>query len=734
MKRMKKLLLAVLFLSMGFSASKADEGMWLLNKIAELNYADMQKLGCKLTAEEIYSINKSSLKDAIFQLMGEIQGQEMGFCTGEMISPKGLMLTNHHCGYESIAKLSSTEHDYLTNGFWSKSMEEELAVPGLAVSRVVRIEDVTSKVLDGVTSEMKESERNSSVDKAIREIEKAAKEEKYQVKVKQMYGGNEYYLFVYEVFGDVRLVGAPPSSIGKYGGDTDNWMWPRHTGDFSMFRVYMKADGSASKGYDASNVPYKPLHFLPISLNGYKEGDFTMILGFPGETSRFITSYGMKFKMNTFNPIVVRLLDTKLAIMREDMAACNDVRIALSDGYAQLANTWKNFQGEAEGLRKTDLIQKRQKEEAEFNIWAAKQSDDRFKTILNQMDTLYTEMAPVTKTLIYVSFGLLQASQQTMSFQQVGTLKSYLDKGKEKEKEALEEAARLKKEVVDDMFKEFFPATDKKIMTAMLNLYCKDIPVAERMKYMKETFFKKYKGKTEAQSIDAFVNAVYSKSIFTDKARMIKFLDKPTAKALSADPLYDFTIGIVTELQFGLQGKYMSHARKEKIHERILIDGMRKMHPNKHYSADANSTLRLTYGTVQSYDPRDGVHYKYITYIDGVIEKMDNTNDEFKVADRLVELYNKKDFGQYVDETGNLPVAFITDNDITGGNSGSPIVNAKGELLGAAFDGNWEWLTSNLVYNPKLQRTINCDVRYILWVVDKFAGAHRLIDEMTLVR
>jgi len=731
MKIMRNWLFILALTVLGTSMSRADEGMWLINKIGELNYTDMQKLGCKLSPEEIYSINNSSLKDAVFQLVGE---GDMGFCTGEMISPKGLMLTNHHCAYTAITTLSSTENDYLTHGFWAKTLKDELPIPNMGVSRVVRIEDVSARVLEGVTGGMKESERNELISKAIKEIEKEAKQGHYKVQVKEMFSGNEYYLFVYEFFRDVRLTGAPPSSIGKYGGDTDNWMWPRHTGDFTLLRVYMKPDGSPSEGYDEANVPYKPLHFFPVSLKGVEQGDFTMIIGFPGQTSRFITSYGMEYKLNTFNPTIVRLLDTRLDIMREDMENDDATRIAMADTYAQLANTWKNFQGEAEGLRKTDLIDQKRAFEKQFNEWANKNGEDYHKEVLAGFKTMYQELAPAAKSLIYASFGLLQASQQAMAFQHFGNLKALLEKGKEKAEDAKTEAQRIKNDLLATMFDEYFPATDKKILSAMLKLYFKDIPKEERVDYLKNDFPNKFKAKSEEEMIDKFVEAVFTKSIFTDKARMIAFLDKPNLKALNADPLYDFSMGVVLNLQFGLQGKYVAANRKETSLQRQYIEGVRKMNPDKVFYPDANSTLRLTYGTIQPYDPRDAVHYKYLSYIDGVIEKMDNSHPEFKVPDKLVELYHKKDFGRYADKTGNLPVGFISDNDITGGNSGSPILNGNGEIIGTAFDGNWEWLTSNLVYNPKLQRTINCDIRYVLWVIDKFAGAGHLIEEMTIVQ
>ncbi|HBS86513.1 MAG: hypothetical protein A2W91_20050 [Bacteroidetes bacterium GWF2_38_335] len=721
----------VLLISAGFVA-RADEGMWLPNKIKQLNYTDMQKLGCKLSAEDIYDINHASMKDAIFQLLGE-GGQ--GFCTGEIVSAQGLMLTNHHCGYESITKLSTVEHDYLTDGFWAMSKDKELSVTGLSVSRVVRIEDVTATVLAEVTEGMKESERNAKIEKAIEKIEKEAIDgNHYNANVKEFFKGGEFYLFVYEVFGDVRLVGAPPSSIGKFGGDTDNWMWPRHTGDFSMFRVYMAPDGKPTEGYSADNVPYKPLHFLPVSIKGVKQGDFTMIMGYPGETDRYLSSYGMEYKRDVFNPVIVKLLDTKLKIWKEDMAASDNVRLALADSYASLANGWKLFDGEAQTLRSTNAIEEKQKLEKEFAAWV-NQDDKRkekYGKILADIESGYKEMGASSVDLFYASLGLLQASDQIMATTKLFQLKSLLDDPKGN-KESIDKAIAELKPEMEKQFEKFFPETDKKVLLAQLNLYYKDIPAESRSGVFANYIFKTFKDKTPEASIVKFVNTAFTTSIFTAKERMMAFLNKPSKKVLENDPFMKYFMEIALEAQMK-GGKYQSLNNKLGVSERIFVEGLREMQVNNTFYPDANSTLRLTYGSVQPYKPRDAVQYDYRTYIDGIIEKMDNTNDEFKVSPRLVELYEKKDYGQYADETGKLPVGFLSDNDITGGNSGSPIINGNGELIGLAFDGNWEWLCSNLLFSKELQRTINVDIRYVLWVIDKFAGAKHLVDEMTVVK
>ncbi|MEI7595990.1 MAG: S46 family peptidase [Bacteroidota bacterium] len=733
---MKRLfyLFFVLLMS-GSLTTKADDGMWLPNLIGKLNYSDMQRLGCKLTPEQIYDINHSSVKDAIFQLMTSPKGQEGGFCTGEIISEKGLMITNHHCGYSSIAALSSVAHDYLTDGFWAKSQAEELPVEGLAVSRVVRIDDVTARVTKDVTADMDEKTRNATIKKTFKDIEdEACKGTHYNAKVKEMLAGNEYYLFVYEVFTDVRLTGTPPQSIGKFGGDTDNWMWPRHTGDFSMFRIYMGKDGKPAN-YSKDNVPYAPMHVLPISIKGLKENDFAMIMGFPGSTEKYITSYGMDYKMNVFNPVVVKLFGQKLDIMKEAMNSDDNMRIAYSDTYASIANTWKNFKGEARNLQQTTVIAERKKMEDEFAAWvnADPKRKAEYGNVLPSYEADYKELAPAAKLMIYASLGLLQSSSMVMTTQQFMQLKKLLEDAKGN-KTMIENNVKSLKEQVDEFFKEYFVSVDKKQFAAALTMYYKDIDAKDRVKYFDDVIVKKYKAGCPYESINKFVEDVYARSIFTDKARMIKFLDKPTLKLIQADPMMDFSINVMTDLQTSSQPAYMKANKNMDRNERLLIKGLREMNASKSYSPDANSTLRLSYGSIKSYEPFDGAYYKWQTYLDGVIAKMDNSNPEFKVPAKLVDLYNKKDFGQYTDHTGKVPLAFLTNNDITGGNSGSPVLNSNGELIGLAYDGNWEWLTSNLQYNPDLQRTICVDSRYVLFIIDKFAGAKNLIDEMKIIK
>jgi hypothetical protein len=709
-----------------------DEGMWIPSKIAKMNYADMQKAGLKLTAEEIYSFNNSSLKDAIFQLQN---ADGMGFCTAEVVSKQGMLWTNHHCAYPAIAGASTVEANYLDDGFWARAMSEEISLPDVRVSRVVRIDDVTNRVLEEITHETSESDREKIVNNAIKEIEKEAKEDNhYDAKVYAMYQGSEYYLFTYEIFGDVRLVGAPPSSIGKFGGDTDNWMWPRHTGDFAILRIYMAPDGSPTKAFQEDNIPYQPLHSLPISITGFEEGDYAMIMGFPGVTERFLSSYGMIYKRDFFNPAVVDLLKVKIDIMLEEMQKDDALRLAVSDDYASLTNGHKLFKGERLTLQRTDAIQQKADYERRFTEWVNSDSErvERYGEVLTNLKDSYEKFGPVTTDMIYLSLGLLQASEKVMDVQDFMAFHKLLEDSK-KNHELISGIAEEKLEVIDEMYEAYYPHLDKKIFKAMLMRYIKDIPAEKRSPVFDEFIFDDYKKRksSEEDMINAFVEDVFDNSIFTCKARMVKFLDKPNFKTIDKDPLFKYTQAIFGGVM-GVQMSYLGAMNSLEVNERLFIEAMRLFEPDKHFYPDANSTLRLTYGSVESYYPRDAVYYKHVTYIDGIIEKMDPNHFEFVVPDRLVELYEKKDFGRYVDHTGNLPVNFLSSNDITGGNSGSPVLNAKGELIGIAFDGNWEWLCSNLIYSPELQRTINVDARYVLWVIDKMYGANNIINELDI--
>ncbi|PIV63290.1 MAG: serine protease [Bacteroidetes bacterium CG02_land_8_20_14_3_00_31_25] len=704
------------------STVKADEGMWILSLIHK-NYEDMKKQGFKLTANDVYNINKASLKDAICGLSNE--RFPMGFfCSAEIVSGQGLLLTNHHCGYESIQNHSSVEHDYLSDGFWAFSKDHELSNDDMCASFLVRIDDVSDRVLKDVTEELSYDKRQTLINKAIKEIVKESKKDNsYNVEVKDMFAGNQYFLFVFETFKDVRLVGAPPSSIGKFGGDTDNWMWPRHTGDFSMFRVYCAPDGKPAK-YSKDNIPYQPKEFLPVSIKGVDKGDFAMVMGFPGQTERYMTSFGVKEKIDILNPAAIKIRTKKLDLMKKDMDASNKVRIQYASKYAQTANYWKYFIGESKGLRKLNIIEQKQELEKQFTDWL-NASPDRQKlygTVLSSIEKNYTENKEKSLGYQYVIEGLFQGGEiiafplQSMQLYRAlsaekpdaATIKTFTDN--------LREAGK-------NYFKDYNASTDKKIFAALLKIYYEDVPQVYQLEIF-STVQKKYKG-----DFARYAEDVFKKSIFADETRFSAFLDNPSKKALDNDMA--FVVSQQALQQYFSLGNSASDEFENAT--RLFEKGIMEMQAGKLFYPDANSTIRLTYGTVGDYKPADAVQYHFYTTLSGIMEKEDSTNDEFVVPAKLKELYNKKDFGQYASPNNDLRICFTTNNDITGGNSGSAVINGNGELIGIAFDGNWEAMSGNIAFENTLQKCINVDIRYVLFIIDKYAGAHNLINEMKLV-
>jgi hypothetical protein len=729
---MKRALLFILYIGLGSSVF-ADEGMWLPLHIERLNHVDMEKMGLQLTAEEIYSINQSSLKDAIVNLGG-------GFCTGEIISDQGLMLTNHHCGYGAIQDHSTIENDILTNGFWAENYDDELPNEGLYVQFLVRIEDVTKEVLKKVKNNMSEAERSEVIDAAIAEISKETKgDTHYDVKVKSFYEGNEYYLFVYESFHDVRLVGTPPESIGKYGGDTDNWMWPRHTGDFSLFRVYSGPDGKPAK-YAPENIPLKPKHHLPVSLDGIQENDFAMVFGYPGSTNRYLTSHGVKLAIEQTNPARVKIRGKKLEIMKQYMDADPATRLAYASKYAGVSNYWKYFIGQTNGLKNLNVYDKKVALEAELSEWIAdkKSRINRYGDPVSEIATAYTKVEEYTVPFYYLyeaGFGIELVS----NFYRLNSLVNSLNNEDTSEEElnGIIESQRYK---AAEFYKDYRPEIDRDIFAAMTGILLKDLDAefvpdvfnaAIAVPGGADNFFADFRPATE---IDAagLADYIFDKSILVDQKKLEAFLDEPSAEVLENDPGY-----MAAQSVYGTY-KTLSAKRGAAIGEletgrRNFIAALRDMNRNKKYYPDANSTMRLTYGKVLSYDARDAVHYHYLTTLKGVMEKEDPTNPEFIVHPKLKELYEAKDYGQY-GEDGKLYVGFLTNNDITGGNSGSPVINGSGQLIGTAFDGNWEAMSGDIAFEPELQRCISVDIRYVLFVIDKFAGATHLIDEMTIIK
>lgn len=718
---MKRLVFAMFIPIFLFGSLKADEGMWLPLLVKRLNHADMKKLGCKLSAEEIYDINKSSLKDAVVMLSG-------GSCSAEAISSEGLLLTNHHCGYEAIQTNSSVDHDYLQDGFWAKTRADELPSGGITASFLIRIEDVSQKVLAELNPSMSESERTARIKQISQTIEKEATAgTHYDAAVKMFFSGNEFYLFVYETFTDVRLVGTPPESIGKFGGDTDNWMWPRQTGDFCLLRVYAGPDNKPAD-FSPNNVPYKPKHFLPISLDGVKDNDFTMVMGYPGRTDRYLTSYGVQMGLDLTNPAVVKIRGKKLDIMKEDMDASKEVRIQYASNYAQTANYWKYFIGQTQQLKNNEVVQKKTELENRFRTWvgADPQRQAKYGSALQEIEQGYQELRKYTLNRTYLNEAILQGAAVPYFAYQFEALKPMLaDSAKRTQVLAMVDA--LRKEG-DTFFKDYHKATDKKLFSSMLKMYAEGIP-ADQLPSVYDTIRIKYNG-----SIDAFTEAVYTRSVFADHKAFNTFLDQPLASTLESD------LGLQTGSLF--LNNYLTRFKpavteiQNRIEKgnRLFIAGLREMMPEKNFYPNANSTMRLTYGQVKDYIPRDAVIYEESTTLKGVMQKEDPDNFEFVVPARLKELYKERNYGIYANEKGELNTCFISTNDITGGNSGSPVINGKGQLIGCAFDGNWEAMSGDIFFEKNIQRTISVDIRYVLFLIDKFAGAGHIVDEMKLMR
>lgn len=708
---MRKLLLSITLLFCMIYA-KADEGMWLPYNLSNQSLYEMQQLGCKLSAEQIFSLNQPSLKDAIVQFGGG--------CTGELISPEGLLLTNHHCGLSYVQKHATVEHDYLTDGFWALNKDEELPNQGLTVSFLAMVEDVTGAVLKDVVDE---DTREDVINNNIKEIIKERKGDRnVEIEIVPFYSGNQYILFEYDVYEDVRLVCCPPWGIGKYGADTDNWTWPRHKGDFNIFRVYTDKDGKPAK-YSKDNVPMKSKHYLPINIKGVKQGDYAMILGYPGSTDRYSTSYTVKNIVDYEGPSIVNCRTAKLNEYRKHMDADPEVFIKYASKQASVSNYWKYYIGQVKQLKRNHVYERRLEQENAFREWVAadKARQAEYGAIWTDIEKKWAMMGEIQNAFVYLREAGWNGGE-AVSFSR--RFKKVNDMIKVKEdKEKISQNIENIRKASDAFFKDYDMALDKDVTIALLNLFYNDIE--NYVPDMVATIGEKNNG-----DFTAWVEEAFQKSIFTDKERMEKWFNKP--KRLDKDPIYALAMSFVNEY-FDVYDIYERANITGNYGERLYMKGLMEMQTERNFYPDANFTMRLTYGTVEPYKGADAVNYNYFTTMDGVMAKYIPGNWEFDIPQDVLTLYENRDYGRYADENGQLIVNFITTNDITGGNSGSPVINGEGELIGLAFDGNWEAMSGDIMFEKNVQRTICMDARYLLWCIEKVGKATNIINELTVI-
>jgi hypothetical protein len=712
---MKRSIIIVASLILFFCKAFADEGMWIPSLLGQQKIDEMRKRGLKLSAEDIYSINQASLKDAVV-LFGR-------GCTGAIVSNEGLLLTNHHCGFGSIQRHSAIEHDYLKDGFWAMSREEELPNAGLTVTLLVRMEDVSDKVLAGIKEGMTEAERQQAIDDAAKElVAEAIKGTHYQADVEPLFDGNQYFLYVKEVFKDVRLVGAPPSAVGNFGGDTDNWMWPRHTGDFSVFRIYADSNNMPAD-YSKNNKPYQPKKFFEVSLKGVDKGDFTMVYGYPAYTQQYLPSYMVEMIAGQSNPGKISIRREKLDIMGAAMASDPGIRIQYASKYAGVANYWKKWLGESKGLERFDAVEKKQAFERQFQSWAGPKGDD-YSGILPAYQKLVEELQPYQLWIDQFSEAIwsLDIIRLAAGYRNLAGMEKPADEDLQKEVERL-------KGGVTGFFKDYDQATDKKLFIAMLEHFGKAVSPADQPAVF-EVINGKFKG-----DIIAYADWVYDESFFVSQERLTAFLDNykaNKAKKLAGDPVYNVMLSFFSKYLADFSGEYQRLTTVSDSLQRIYMKAIMEMETDKLLFSDANFTLRVSYGVVRDYYPKDAVYYSYQTTLDGIIEKNDPDIYDYRVPERLKELYLSKDYGRY-GSNGTMNVCFTAANHTTGGNSGSPVLNANGQLIGLNFDRNWEGTMSDIMYDPDMCRNIVLDIRYCLFIIDKYAGAGHLVSEMKLI-
>lgn len=687
-------------------------GMWIPSLLEGMNEREMQLLGSKMTAKDIYDVNNSSLKDAIVHFNGG--------CTSEIISPNGLLLTNHHCGYGAIQSHSTVENDYLKDGFWAMNYGQELPNPSMSVTFIKRIDDVTSQVFKGVTANMDEASKLKTINQNIERVAKAAQKEAWQdANIKSIYHGNQYLLFVTETFNDLRLVGAPPSSIGKFGADTDNWMWPRHTGDFSMFRIYADANNRPAN-YSKDNVPYKPNHYLPISLDGVEEGDFTLVFGFPGRTNEYLPAVAVDQIANILNPAKIEIRDNALKITDSFMRKDADIKIKYASKYASTANYWKKWIGESQGIQKSNAIEKKRNLEKEFSKIVNEKDLAGYKTLLSDFEKLYAEIESVSLAREYwMEVAYRNVELLGITFRAYQIEQAYLKGGEP----AFNKAKELALNAFKGVYKNYSVTVDKPVFEKLVGLYAEKSP----KEYLPVNM-------TGVNFLE-LTNQIYanSKLITLEGAeKLLSGTPDEVIKKLNEDKAYAFGKELHTIFYTKLEPKFQELNVQIEAVQKEYMKALMEVFPNNRFFPDANSTLRVTYGQVKGYEPRDAVYYETTSYLEGVMEKYVPEDYEFDVPQKLLDLYKTKDYGQY-GENGKMPVNFIGTNHTTGGNSGSPAIDAQGNLIGLNFDRVWEGTMSDMNYDPDICRNIMVDIRYVLFIIDKYAGAKNLIDEMTLV-
>ncbi len=719
---MKKLKLVLISIALVFSlGARANEGMWLINLISNYNLENMQKLGFELTADQLYSINHASIKDGVVAL-------NYGSCTGEFISEKGLLLTNHHCAYDDIQKLSTAERNLLENGFWAENFKEEIPISGKTASILIRVEDVTERVLQEIKKEKEAGHDNSFLLRRIGyNIEKEMNlSSGMETSLAQTFEGNKYYLYFYKVYKDVRLVGAPPASIGAYGGDTDNWMWPQHKGDFAIYRVYADSTG-APASYSVKNVPLKPTYHFDISLKGVDKNDFTMVLGYPFSTNRMLTSFGVKHLMEVTNPALIKVRGDKLAIMEKAMNSDEKLRLQYASNFFNSSNYYKYAIGQNKYLKEYNVLDIKRATEAAFTKWVEQNPERiaKYGKVLSTLATSYDSLENYDKTDKYYQEAMISGCDLFRLAIRGKGIESVLEKKAKNDKDSSSNL-RMVKLTEEDHFKDYNEATDKLMFAAAVKNYMENVDPSHlsiELKKMRDRFKGDY---------SKMADYVYAKSIFSSSDNFNKFMANPSLKVIKSDPAYVISITTL-DIIYKIRDKADKAKKNIHINNQLFVKGLLEMKDGEGQFPDANSTMRLTYGTVGGYSPRDAISYREFTTTAGYLEKENPNDHEFIVKPAFKKLLQDKDFGRYADKNGLLRINFITNNDITGGNSGSPVLNGKGQLVGIAFDGNWESMASDIYFHPELNKTVCVDIRYVLFIIERYAKAANLMSEITTI-